>query len=624
MRWFLWSFGISLTLLMIVLGSAATQAARTHGPAAPAVCGDPPGPWVGAAPLPVRGLNLAAVSDGTAAYAVGGSPSEDQFARYNVAANTWTTLAALPSGAQGTTAVYLSGKIYVFGGLLRSAAVAANTRIYDIATDTWTAGAPMPDVRFEMSGGLWNGKIILVGGYASQAVGSVRAQTWEYDPAANSWSTSRASLPEAVGGAGYGISNGHLIMAGGSNTASNNRTTVFDYDIAANSWTTRAPLPSGVNVPGSAVVRGQLWVFGGGDVNAPSHGAPQAAGPAFTTSVTQIFDPTSNSWAAGPPLGQSRTYLAGTAVGDTVLALGGYTDTSLTTVEINPLPPACTPTPAASATPSATPTTCTTGMYNDVHSGDYFYQAVSYLASHTIISGYSDCTFRPYNNTTRGQMAKIVVLAFNLPIQTPAAGGHTFADTLPSDVFFPFIETAAATNIVSGYTCGGTNPQTGSAELCDGAGRPFYRPGNNVTRGQLTKIVVLGAGWPLLNPATPTFTDVGHSNVFYPFIETAVCHGIIAGYNDGTFQPINNAFRGQIAKIVYLAVTSGQTTCGAANATATATITATATGAPATGTATAGPMSTATATGVPATGTATAVSTTTATATTTATTLVVR
>ena len=543
MRWFLWSVGISLTVLMIVLGGAATQAAGPGSPAAPAACGDTPGPWVGAAGLPVRGLNLAAVSDGTAAYAVGGSPSEAQFARYNVATNSWTALAALPTGAQGTTAVYFNGKIYVFGGLLR-AGVVANTRIYDIATNSWTAGAPMPDVRFEMSGGLWNGKIILVGGYASQAVGSVRSQTWEYDPTANSWNTSRAALPEAVGGAGNGIINGHLIVAGGSNTASNNRTTVFDYDIAANSWTTRLPLPTGVNVPGSAVVRGRLWVFGGGNVNAPSGNAPPAAGPAFTTSVTQIFDPAGNSWTAGPALGQSRTYLAGTAVGDSVLALGGYTSTSETTVEINTLPPACTPTPAATATPSVTPTACTTGVYSDVHSGDYFYQAVGYLASNNIISGYNDCTFRPYNNTTRGQIAKIVVLAFNLPIQTPAAGGHTFADTLPSDVFFPYVETAVAANvvIVSGYTCGGTNPQTGNAEPCDGASRPYYRPGNYVTRGQLTKIVVLGAGWALQHPATPTFSDVTSDNVFYTFVETAVCHGIIGGYSNGTFQPNNNAF----------------------------------------------------------------------------------
>jgi len=70
---------------------------------------------------------------------------------------------------------------------------------------------------------------------------------------------------------------------------------------------------------------------------------------------------------------------------------------------------------------------------------------------------------------------------------------------------------------------------------------------------------VIGAGFPLIHPATPTFTDVAPDNVFYPAIETAVCHGIISGYNDHTFRPNNYAFRGQIAKIVYLAVTNAPT-----------------------------------------------------------------
>jgi hypothetical protein len=44
-------------------------------------------------------------------------------------------------------------------------------------------------------------------------------------------------------------------------------------------------------------------------------------------------------------------------------------------------------------------------------------------------------------------------------------------------------------------------------------------------------------------------------------VEAAVCHGIINGYADGTFRPSNNATRGQISKIVYLALTSGQAAC---------------------------------------------------------------
>ncbi len=177
-----------------------------------------------------------------------------------------------------------------------------------------------------------------------------------------------------------------------------------------------------------------------------------------------------------------------------------------------------------------------------------------------MISGYADGTYKPFNNTTRAQMTKIVTLAFNLPLVTPPATG-TFADVAPGSVFYQLIETGAARGIVSGYSCGGSDPQTGASEPCDSGRRPYFRPSDFVTRGQLAKIVVSGAGWTLRSPATPTFTDVATTNVFYPFIETAVCHGAISGYNDQTFRPNNYAFRGQIAKIMYLALTNPAGTC---------------------------------------------------------------
>ena len=59
---------------------------------------------------------------------------------------------------------------------------------------------------------------------------------------------------------------------------------------------------------------------------------------------------------------------------------------------------------------------------------------------------------------------------------------------------------------------------------------------------------------------------------FYTFVETAYCHGIISGYTlrrrrasraarsgKPYFRQFNNATRGQIAKIVYGALTSTQT-----------------------------------------------------------------
>ncbi len=128
------------------------------------------------------------------------------------------------------------------------------------------------------------------------------------------------------------------------------------------------------------------------------------------------------------------------------------------------------------------PTLCPLN-FSDVHPADYFYLPVRYLACHGVVSGYGDGTFRPYNQTTRAQMVKIVVLGFGVAGATPPAGAATFADVAPGFPFFAYIETAAAHSIVSGYGCGGPG------EPCDPQHRPYFRQFNPATRGQIAKIV---------------------------------------------------------------------------------------------------------------------------------------
>jgi hypothetical protein len=218
------------------------------------------------------------------------------------------------------------------------------------------------------------------------------------------------------------------------------------------------------------------------------------------------------------------------------LNLGQYTAYSCHTdipagTMVTYAPIGCNVTPTV--TPTATP--CPIN-FSDVHPSDYFYTAVQYLYCRGIISGYSDGTFRPYNNTTRAQLCKIIVLAQGWSLLDPP--NPTFSDVPRTNVFYQYIETAVSHNIISGYSDG------------------TFRPGNDVTRAQLSKIIVLARGWSLLNPPNPTFSDVAPGSPFYQYVETAYSHGIISGYSDGTFRPGNNATRGQISKIVYQAITA--------------------------------------------------------------------
>ncbi|MBF6613465.1 MAG: S-layer homology domain-containing protein [Chloroflexi bacterium] len=104
-------------------------------------------------------------------------------------------------------------------------------------------------------------------------------------------------------------------------------------------------------------------------------------------------------------------------------------------------------------------------------------------------------------------------------------------------------------------------------EPCDTQGRPYFRPANNVTRGEVAKIVVLAESWILANPANNRFADVPPGSTFYPYVETAAQHGLLSGYPcGGALEPCdtqgrpyfrlnNSATRGQLAKIIYTAVT---------------------------------------------------------------------
>jgi hypothetical protein len=209
-------------------------------------------------------------------------------------------------------------------------------------------------------------------------------------------------------------------------------------------------------------------------------------------------------------------------------------------------------TPVASPTPAPSPTPCTPGVYSDVPPGSTFYPYVSCLSTRGIIGGYGDCTFRPNANVTRGQLSKIVANAagFNEPVSgqtfedvpptnafyehiermaargiiggypcggpgepcgtgnkpyfrpnanatrgqiskivsqakgyTNSVSGQTFEDVSPTNSFYLYVERLASRGIMGGYPCGG------AGEPCGVGNRPYFRPGNNATRGQTSKIV---------------------------------------------------------------------------------------------------------------------------------------
>ncbi len=141
--------------------------------------------------------------------------------------------------------------------------------------------------------------------------------------------------------------------------------------------------------------------------------------------------------------------------------------------------------PASARTPAGQ-------TFEDVAPDSTFYLFVERMATRGIIGGY-DCGgpgepcgpdtkpyFRTGANATRGQIAKIVANSAGL---TGTPTGQTFEDVSPSSTFYLWIERLAAQGVMGGYQCGGPG------EACGVDNKPYFRPGNNATRGQTSKIV---------------------------------------------------------------------------------------------------------------------------------------
>jgi hypothetical protein len=157
----------------------------------------------------------------------------------------------------------------------------------------------------------------------------------------------------------------------------------------------------------------------------------------------------------------------------------------------------------------------------------------------------------PTNTPTRPPTGTATRPASPTPTDCPIY----FVDVPPAGGFYAYVRCLACRGIVGGYPCGGPG------EPCPGA---YYRPNNNVTRGQVSKIVAQSAGFAdPIGSTQQTFQDVAPGSTFHVYIERLAERGIIGGYpcggagepcvaptNRAYFRPGNGATRGQTAKIV--------------------------------------------------------------------------
>jgi hypothetical protein len=486
-------------------------------------------------------------------------------------ASTWTERANLQTGVSNAGAAVIGDAIYVPGGYGGTPAAVRNTlQVYyplQNRADTITTD-PLPAARFGAGVAALDGKLYVIGGMDESLV--ARNTVFEYDPtrpAGSRWQA-RASMPTArvyLGAAALG----NLVYAvGGIPGVATDLATVEAYDPATNSWSTKRPM---------STPRGGPAVVGVGS------GAPGCGGYLFAlgggwtqyTEAAERYDPATDTWQPITALPAARRTLFAAYSPSTfaLVAGGGWDGTyssrvdSITCSGGLQLP---TPTPTVPVTPSPTPTACAIA-FADVPPDNTFYPYVQCLACQGIISGYqcggegepcnpaNDPYFRPNNYVTRGQLAKIVSESAGFSETVPPSQ-WTFTDVPYGSTFWVWVERLSSRDVMQGYACG-QDP----SESCDSENRPYFRPGNGATRGQLTKIVANAAGFSDTIPADQqTFADVAPDNTFWVYVQRLLLNrpGVMGGYQCGGagepcdsqnrpyFRPGGPLTRGQTSKIV--------------------------------------------------------------------------
>ncbi len=97
--------------------------------------------------------------------------------------------------------------------------------------------------------------------------------------------------------------------------------------------------------------------------------------------------------------------------------------------------------------------------FGDVPSNHIHFDAVQYARLANIVNGYSDGTFKPDRIVTRGEFTKIIVRALFDGNQIDACQSKVFPDVDQSSPFFSVICFSESKGIVSGYSSGLFKPE---------------------------------------------------------------------------------------------------------------------------------------------------------------------
>lgn len=177
--------------------------------------------------------------------------------------------------------------------------------------------------------------------------------------------------------------------------------------------------------------------------------------------------------------------------------------------------------------------------FTDVSRSDWYYQFVDYVTSKGYFNGVADKTFAPADNMTR---AMFVTVLFRFDGAKGDRTQSAFTDVAPGEWYTDAINWAAANRIV------------------DGVGNGKFAPNDPITRAQMCTMIerylaLYKKAWKVTLPETGSVSVMVDENAIPAYALAAVkqCqrHGLVNGFEDGTFRPNELSTRAQVAAVIY-------------------------------------------------------------------------
>lgn len=177
--------------------------------------------------------------------------------------------------------------------------------------------------------------------------------------------------------------------------------------------------------------------------------------------------------------------------------------------------------------------------FTDVSRSDWYYQFVDYVTSKGYFNGVADKTFAPADNMTR---AMFVTVLFRFDGAKGDRSQSAFTDVAPGEWYTDAITWAAANRIV------------------DGVGDGKFAPNDPITRAQMCTMIerylaLYKKAWKVTLPETGSVSVMVDENAIPAYALAAVkqCqrHGLVNGFEDGTFRPNELSTRAQVAAVIY-------------------------------------------------------------------------